>query len=424
MARYNQRIINLGIRISVFIHYFISLVKGELNSKEFITLLKRLNHFINIMSSNKYIRINGGYKIDLYVPAFPSKAFYTACDKFIKTDIFGEFPCSTVLVSITSACRFKCKHCYQGLDKGKDLDIELLVNTIRRLQDMGIAFFNIEGGDPFLKFDRLKRVCKEVDNRSVIWVNSTGDGINNERIHELKRLNVKAIMFSVHSTDEMKVNDFMSSENAWDIMTKGMEICRQEKMPIAINACLREADFRNDSFDKLMEFAKDQGVAVVQLIKPKAAGAWLNENFDDEIKSLEYIKSRVNQYNDSAEYKGYPSISAQIIEEDEKHFGCTAGGTDRFYINAKGDIQPCEFLNISFGNLIEEDFDTIYSRMKESFKTPKACWLCDKYSKDIYEVYSQNALQTLPLDKAHSENIYKNWDRGKVTCLYEDLKKK
>ena len=70
-------------------------------------------------------------------------------------------------------------------------------------------------------------------------------------------------------------------------------------------------------------------------------------------------------YNLRREYKDFPAIYAQSIEEDENHFGCTAGGIDRFYINAKGDVQPCEFLNISFGNVQDENFEDIYDKNEE-----------------------------------------------------------
>ena len=82
-------------------------------------------------------------------------------------------------------------------------------------------------------------------------------------------------------------------------------------------------------------------------------------------------------------YYEYPAITAQVVEEDEEHYGCAGGGTERFYINAKGDVQPCEFLNISFGNVKEESFSDIYSRMRDVFKTPGTNWLCDKYSSSV-----------------------------------------
>ena len=79
----------------------------------------------------------------LYVPGFPSRAFYTACKKFTQFD--EKMPCTTVLMSITSACPYNCSYCYQKLDRGRDVDINILSKTVRKLQDMGIAFLTCLG---------------------------------------------------------------------------------------------------------------------------------------------------------------------------------------------------------------------------------------------------------------------------------------
>ena len=57
-------------------------------------------------------------------------------------------------------------------------------------------------------------------------------------------------------------------------------------------------------------------------------------------------------------------------------YGCTAGGIERFYVNANGDVQPCEFVNVSFGNVNEEDFNNIYRRMRKYFRDPRTNWIC------------------------------------------------
>ena len=57
---------------------------------------------------------------------------------------------------------------------------------LKNFRKSGVAFFNIEGGDPFLVYDRLKVICEAIDDRSEIWINSTGDGITLERMEELK----------------------------------------------------------------------------------------------------------------------------------------------------------------------------------------------------------------------------------------------
>ena len=45
-------------------------------------------------------------------------------------------------------------------------------------------------------------------------------------------------------------------------------------------------------------------------------------------------------------------------------------------MGADGEVQPCEFLNVSFGNVRDEPFETILRRMREHLHTPSTDWLC------------------------------------------------
>lgn len=417
---YRKKLFILWLEISIFIHYVPKVIKGKLSLKNFLNLLKRLSYFLSKLKHNKFVKIGSNTRIDLYCPGFPSKAFYTASDKFNFFE--GKLPCTTVLLSITSACNSKCMHCYQKLDVGKDVNIDTLVKTVKKLQDMGIAFFNIEGGEPFMVYERLIKICTAIDKRSEIWINSTGHGITLERLVELKNINVTGIMFSLHSPEPQKMNDFMGNNRAWDNMSKAVALCHEGGISPAFNCCLQKEDFYNGTFEKIMEEAKNFGASLIQIIKPKPAGGWLKsgvKEFKDE--DINKVLEKVNKYNLEKKYKDYPVISAQIIEESKNQFGCTAGGTDRFYINSKGDLQPCEFLNISFGNIVTDDFDVMYKKMRNCFNEACDCWLCEKYSGDVLKLYEEYSLKSLPLPTDLSEKIYNNWDRGNPTELYDKI---
>ncbi len=416
----NKTWFNFQLKTGVFFHYFKELIQKKMSIKSFFFLMKRLNYFVSQLQENKFVKIGKNTRLNLYIPDFPTPSFYTACNKFKEFE--QKLPCTTALISITSACKYNCQHCYQKYDIGKDGDINKTIEVVKKLQDMGIAFFNIEGGEPFLVFDKLEKICTAINNRSEIWINSSGDGMSSDKLAVLKKLGVKAVMFSLHSSNPDELNKFMGSESAWKNLSKGIELCHQANIVVAFNICLGKKDFYNGEFEKIMETAKVFKAAIIQLINPKPAGGWLKSGADIFSKEdLAHVKTLVNKYNHSPKYRQYPAISAQINEEDKNMFGCTAGGTDRFYINAKGDVQPCEFLNISFGNINDEDFSIIYKRMRNIFKNPGEDWLCQKYSKDIYQIYFENNLKALPLNKELSEQIYLNWDRGNPTELYDKI---
>lgn len=410
------------MKLFLLFYYLPEIFKGKISARRYVLFLKRLLYFLSKIYHNKFVKIGNAVRLGLYIPCFPSQAFFAACRKFMVFD--AKLPCSTVLISATSACRFKCEHCYQRNDLGKDIDIDLTIAAAKQLKSLGVSFFNIEGGEPFLVYDRLKKLCINIGKDAEIWVNSTGDGMSIDRLRELKSLGLTAIMFSLHSYEPQKVNTFMQSDKAWDILTEGIRLCHEADVPVTFNSCLLRDDFYNGNFQRVMDKAKEFNGCLIQIIKPKPSGGWLEAGAEKFSKAdIARVKELVHLYNKNEQYKEHPSISAQVIEEDPAVFGCTAGGTDRFYINAKGDVQPCEFLNISFGNIAQEDFSKIYSRMRSFFEGPGECWLCEKYSPEILKVVKENNLKTLPLGEALSKKIYSIWHRGKPTEIYQRIEK-
>lgn len=416
-----KKIANLQITLGVFFHSLKKLFNKEMSNREFIKFLKRMSAFLKTVQNNKYMSENGKIRIGLYIPEYPSKAFFHACDKFKVTG--DKPPAITALVSITSACKFKCKHCYQRLDIGKETPIDILVDAVKKMQDNGVAFFNIEGGDPFIAYDRLKTLCENIDDRGEIWVNSTGDEITIERLNYLKQHNLKAVMFSMHDHREESLCQFMGRDDAWKKLESGIKLCKESGIIVAINSCLMREDYSNGKFEAIMEKSKELGANFIQLIVPKPSGAWLGSSEYKYTESdLKILKEKVDLYNSNEKYAEYPAISAQAIEEDKEHYGCTAGGTDRFYLNAKGDVQPCEFLNVSFGNIKEEEFNEIYSRMRGYFSECTSCWLCEEKSKEINKIYSENNLSSLPLPYKYTKEICKDIHKLERTPFYEKLK--
>ena len=417
-----KQLLIVRIILAVFVHFVPLLLKGKLSLWRFIQFCRRLLFFLKLLSPNKFFMLGKEYRLELYLPSFPSRAFFASCHKFLHFDT--PMHPLTALISITSACRFQCAHCYQKLDKGQDMELNALIETVKKLQDRGVTFFNVEGGEPFLTYPRLKALCQAIDDRAEIWINSTGDGITKERLLELKQTPVKAIMFSLRSADPMQVNKLMGRDDAWEITQRAIELCHQCQIPVTTNSCLSKEDYYNGNFEKIMDLAKSMGASLLQIIHPKPAGGWLEAGADIfSAEDLSHIEQKIHMYNLNKKFRDYPAISAQIIEESAARFGCTAGGIDRFYLNAKGDLQPCEFLNISFGNVARDNLDEIFQKMRQVFHTPSSCWVCERYSRAVLQQMRENNLDRLPLDPELSKKIYHNWEMGRPTPAYQKILK-
>lgn len=174
--------------------------------------------------------------------------------------------------------------------------------------------------------------------------------------------------------------------------------------------------------DSLMHLARDLGCDYVQLIHPKPAGKWLGRaaGMQTARAVIEHVRREHLRFNSRAMH-GYPSLAAQVFEEAEHVLGCTAGAIDRFYVNATGEIQPCEFLNLSFGNVREESFDTIFKRMRSFFPTPGTDWLCCTLSGEIHRLFEEHHLERTPLPWSVTQKLAANISHGRPTPIYQAL---
>lgn len=409
----------LRLILHVFFHYLKRTICGRIYPTAFVRLLIRLILFLNAVRHNKVVIIDGKYKIHLYLPAYPTPAFWESIEKFIRPDP-GPL---TVVFSFTKACGYKCPHCYQRNDTGTDMNVDMLRKIARQMQDIGVTMFDIEGGEPLLKFDQLLHLLHSFDHKRETWINTTGHTLTPEKVHKLKKAGLAGVMISLHSHDESEYAKFTGVPESFSIARDAAKLFSEAGIMVAINCCPSDDMITNGGVEKVLEIAKNWHCAFVQVIHGKSAGAWLGK--EDEMVKTSVSIGKLRQihlnYNGLGKYSEYPSPAVQVFEEDEKRFGCTAGGVDRFYINANGEVQPCEFLNVSFGNVQNEDFKVIFKRMREYFREPGTRWLCSFESHTIFETMKRKGIATTPLPWEYTAELIKKWNRGRKTPMYRKM---
>jgi MoaA/NifB/PqqE/SkfB family radical SAM enzyme len=372
-----------------------------------------------VFRHNKIVRTARGFKLHLYLPAYPTPAFFQAIEtKLVRTPP-GPI---TVVFSMTKACTYKCQHCYQRLDGGADLAEETMLRTARAVQERGVAMFDIEGGEPLLRPARLLRLLNAIDRRSEIWVNTVGARADAATLERLKEAGLAGIMVSVHSPDEDRHDAFTGVPGSFRAACNALAEAHRIGLMAAVNSVLAEEEIVTGGLDRLMDLARDLDCDFVQLIHPKPAGKWLGrrEAMQGDAGILAAVRGKHLHYNGRGT-PDHPSLAAQVFEESARVFGCTAGGVDRFYVNAFGEVQPCEFLNISFGNVREESFDAIFDRMRGFFPTPCLDWLCCTQAGAIHDLVRAGGAERTPVPWDLTRSLADQWERGRPTPLYRRL---
>ncbi|MBI5546576.1 MAG: radical SAM protein [Deltaproteobacteria bacterium] len=407
--------------VALFLRYTGQLVLFRMGPRRYVVTLLRLLRFLKVLRHNKVVKINGGYKFQLYFPVFPSPAFDHALKKFdpATTD---PGPLS-VVIGMTKACSYACPHCYQRHDVGGELELETLVGALREMQQVGVALFNLEGGEPMLKLERLLHLVRALGEKAEVWVNTTGDGVTLEKAKAMREAGVYGVFVSLHSPDRQECEAFFGKPGSFEVALQAMSTFRQVGIAVAINYCASVQHAQTDGCERLFDLARDQGCAFVQLIHNKPAGSWIGEKeaLIREEALVEKLRRLHVDYNLLPRYAQHPSISAHVFEEGPEVFGCTAGGIERFYLGHSGEVQPCEFLNISFGNVKEERFTAIYRRMREHFRTANEDWPCCAEAASLEAAFAQMSLVKTPLPREQTLELVKTWKPAVEPKLYRDL---
>jgi MoaA/NifB/PqqE/SkfB family radical SAM enzyme len=229
-------------------------------------------------------------------------------------------------------------------------------------------------------------------------------------------------MASIHSPDPDTHDALTGIPGSFEAACTALKLCRELRLVAAFNTVLSEEEVRNDGLAKLMDFARSLDCDYVQLIHPKPAGVWMGreEGMQLDEKLIKTIQHSHLRYNSPA-MKEYPSLAAQVFEESSEILGCTSGGVDRFYVGARGEVQPCEFLNISFGNVNDEPFDTIFQRMRSFFRIPGCDWLCCTQAGAIHKAFQEHELKETPMPWKITQGLVGNWEKGEPTPAYRKL---
>lgn len=386
---------------------------------EYLQFLRRALILLLNFWPNKAVRIASGYKIYIYLPAYPSPAFFRALEAKLLSTPPGPV---SVVYSTTKACSYHCPHCYQRQDAGADMSEEVLIATARALKKVGVSFLNIEGGEPFLRYERLLHLVQATADATEIWVNTTGDGVTRERLSALKDAGLNGIMVSIHAPGADAHDGFTGVPGSFDTACRTLRLCRELQIGAAINSVLSETDIKEGKLDALMALAYSLDCDFVQLIHPKPAGLWLGNPDAVQTASafLASLRATHLRYN-SRQTRTLPVLAAQVFEERPEGLGCTAGGVDRFYVNATGEVQPCEFLNVSFGNVTREPFEAIFARMRQAFAAPVKEWPCCTQSHRIVELLRENKMTVTPLPSEHAAEFMAGWNRGEQPDVYRRM---
>jgi MoaA/NifB/PqqE/SkfB family radical SAM enzyme len=343
--------------------------------------LKNIIGFLKIRKKlllSKIIKFNNRYYSTLSIPGSPSPAYnnmiknggmnFTAAGTDLKKQI------DTVLLAITSKCMLKCSYCYekQNLNSNNAVPVNKWIEVVKNLQSRGTSIIILTGGEPLADFEKLLKILEAGDkNLSDFHIHTSGYSITKEKVKSLKDAGLTAAGIGLDDY-RSEMHNKIRGNNSFDDAVNALKLFNEAGILTYVNFTPGREIMNLDDLLNYLSFVKSLNVSLVELLEPRPCGGFINYNiekfFNKSDKNLLYeftVKA-----NTEKKYKNHPLVYYLAHIEGKDKMGCMMGGLSHFYIDSTGNVNPCVFMPVTFGNIMSEDFNEIFKKMRSIINKP------------------------------------------------------
>lgn len=351
----------------------IILLAGTLFSNmRLIRVAPSINLFLaRYMGKFRLLNTGGKLIIHSHLPAVNSKAFTRFIDEHLLAKTAGP---SHAQISLTNVCPQNCLYCYNKGRSGELLSTAEIKGLIGELKGMGVVWLGFTGGEPLMNRD-IVEIVKSVGDDCAAKLFTTGYGLTERLAAELKEAGLLYASVSLDHWKEAEHDRIRGCKGAFKEALKAIELFKKAGIHVGVSAVISREMLRKGQVREFLDFLIGLGIheAWLSETKPASEAFWDKEAIITEEERLSLVRLQDN-YN----REGRITVNYLGHFEGKEHFGCNAGNK-MTYIDAFGEVSPCVFTPMTFGNVREKPLSAIFTEMKGHFPSEGCCFINKNY---------------------------------------------
>ena len=354
----------------------------------------------------RIVKFENLYVYSSFLPPIPSKAAMQVFNAvppdgtrfFNHTHAIRTAPIS-VYLAVTGRCGYNCSHCSAAnRNYSEELDFDLIAETINELQNMGVGIIGFTGGEPLLRKD-IVDIVRCLDDRSVSYLFTSGSGLTQQRADELKNAGLFAIGISLDNNNEEEADSRRGCKGAFQTALLAIEYAKRAGLYVMLQTVADKEMIHDDRITDMVTFAEYLGVHEIRFLENLPAGRFSHVSADRILTQKDREKLRIFHRQMNRFGRKRTKVTVFAHAESATLYGCGAG-TQHSYIDASGNLCPCDFVPLTFGNIKEKPIRKIWSAMNQLIGRPRdRCMILELY-KEI-----NNLQRTLPMTVAESKSL-------------------
>ncbi len=386
----------------------LKVAKAILSNPKMIAAKPSVNWFFcRYLRKFKVINVGGKLILHSHLPPLNGKAYA----RFVNEHLLGKtVKPSHAQIGITNACPQDCEYCYNKTRTGKVMDTETILQTIRDLKELGVFWIGLTGGEPLLNKNIVK-IVESIGDDCASKLFTTGCTLTKERAADLKSAGLFSVSVSIDHWEAEHHDSVRRYPGAFRTALDAIDIFKNlGGVHVSVSAVLSKGMLKRDIAEKFLGFLEGLGVheAWLSETKPSAGAPWKRDFVitQDEREMLIAMQDEHNR-------KGGMTVNYLGHFEDARYFGCTAGHK-MLYIDAFGDVSPCVFIPMTFGNVNTKSLKDIYKTMSDRFPTEDNCFINKNF-----ELLRESLNEQSPIGPEESVRIVESANFGPLAKFFQ-----
>jgi len=297
----------------------------------------------------------------------PTRIF--CAGRLLKNRFFRARAPISVMIAVTYRCQCRCVHCGMAayaVNYSDELNAEDIKRLLDRIYTLGAAEVNFFGGEPLL-FPRLEELIEYSGKlRLITTVDTNGMLLDREVLGRLKEAGMAGLKISLDSAREEVHDKLRGVRGSFSRALGGIQECVRQGIPCLISTYATRENLRNGDLKEIINLGKRLGVTGVRILQTVLSGCFIASPGAGLSPAEKEELARLLE-------PGFVFLENMASSGNISEPVCSVVGKRYFYISPLGEVQPCCFVPLSFGNIREEPLENIVDRMWNSHlsKYPK-----------------------------------------------------
>lgn len=327
----------------------------------------------------------------MFTTPIPSHAHMREMETLLRNWLFHSPRPMAVTIAVTGRCQLGCVHCsaLREGSSGPDLSREEIGRVINECVELGVSNITFTGGEPLLRNDLEDLVALVPRDKAVALIFTNALALDEKRAASLKKAGTNAVFISLDDPDPGEHDTLRRRPGAYQAVKDGARNAIAAGLPVCLSTYATNEFVRDGKLASIAATGKEWGVHEISVFDAIPTGRLLR-NEDILLTRENRMALRKQAFEINRRGGGRPRIVTQSWTNSRSGMaivvGCLAGHL-QFHITAAGDLTPCDFTPLSFGNVRTQSVGALWRKVVEHPAYCRHCYNCRMQNASFREKY-------------------------------------